>query len=154
MAKFHYAGIGSRETPESICERMTEIAEILEERGFVLRSGGAIGADKAFENGAKAKEIFRAEDANAASFILAEQYHPRWDRCSSHAQKLLARNGMQVLGRNLDDPSGFIVCWTKDGKASGGTGQAIRIANAKRIPVFNLKMYDAEKELFEFLESY
>ena len=47
----YYAGIGSRETPKEICNKMTEIASLLEKQDFVLRSGGAQGADHAFEIG-------------------------------------------------------------------------------------------------------
>jgi predicted Rossmann fold nucleotide-binding protein DprA/Smf involved in DNA uptake len=47
----YYAGIGSRETPKEICNKMTEIASLLEKQDFVLRSGGANGADSAFEKG-------------------------------------------------------------------------------------------------------
>jgi len=37
---------------------MTKIAQRMSEKGFVLRSGGAKGADEAFENGAGEKEIY------------------------------------------------------------------------------------------------
>ena len=57
----------------------------------------------------------------------------------------MARNAMQVLGPNLDDPSAFIVCWTPDASdgsktspKTGGTGQALRIAHEYKIPVYNL----------------
>lgn len=52
----YYAGIGSRETPPYVQKLMTEIAAVLEQRNFVLRSGGANGADKAFENGVVNKQ--------------------------------------------------------------------------------------------------
>jgi hypothetical protein len=37
---------------------MTKLARRLDELGFVLRSGGADGADSAFEDGAKNKQVF------------------------------------------------------------------------------------------------
>jgi predicted Rossmann fold nucleotide-binding protein DprA/Smf involved in DNA uptake len=40
-----YAGIGSRETPPDILEWMTSLAANLETMNYVLRSGGAQGAD-------------------------------------------------------------------------------------------------------------
>lgn len=43
-----------------------------------------------------------------------------------------------MLGADLHSPSKFIVCWTRDGGATGGTGQALRIADHYEIPVFNL----------------
>lgn len=44
------------------------------------------------------------------------------------------------------------ICVDKDGKANGGTGQAIRIAEYYNIPVFNLKNDGALDELREFVK--
>lgn len=134
-----YAGIGSRETPQTVLEMMTDFAEKYSSRGFLLRSGGALGADTAFERGSSFSEIFRANDATKDSQLLAELFHPAWHRCSEYAKKLHGRNMMILLGKNLETPVNFIVCWTKDGKPSGGTGQALRAAAHYGIPVFNLK---------------
>lgn len=138
-----YAGIGSRETPERILNQMNAVAVVLQENGWRLRSGGAKGADDAFERGAGVrKEIFTAKDAanDKAAMALAEKFHPAWDRCSKFARALHARNGYILLGRDLATPVRFVLCWTKDGKATGGTGQALRIAAdpACAIPIFNL----------------
>lgn len=46
-----YAGIGSRETPPEILKLMTRLAGAMEQQGWLLRSGGARGADAAFEAG-------------------------------------------------------------------------------------------------------
>ena len=145
MTKF-YAGIGSRETPADILTLMTSIAREAAADGYILRSGAAQGADSAFEAGAgDAKEIwlpwrgFNNHPSrllpSAEAFILAEKFHPAWERCSPAARKLHARNCHQVLGADLATPVEFVICWTKDGRASGGTGQAIRIAQARGIPV-------------------
>jgi hypothetical protein len=133
-----YAGIGSRQTPPSVCEQMTGFARRLAALGWVLRSGGAIGADQAFERGAERKEIYRASDANEDALRLAAASHPAWDRCSEHARRLLARNTFQVLGPDLCTPSTMVICWTADGKDTGGTAIAIRLAWENKIPVFNL----------------
>ena len=50
----------------------------------------------------------------------------------------MSRNSYQVLGDSLDNPSSFLVCWTSDGKMSGGTAQAMRIATDFRVPIYNL----------------
>jgi hypothetical protein len=133
-----YAGIGSRQTPASVCRQMTAIAQQLASLGWVLRSGGAVGADVAFEEGAEEKEIYRGSDATDEALRLAARLHPAWDRCSDHARRLLARNALQVLGRDLLTPSKMVICWTVDGKDTGGTAIAIRIAQERAIPVFNL----------------
>jgi len=85
---------------------------------------------------------------------IAAIYHPYWNNLSYGAKKLLARNVYQVLGYDLQTPSSFIVCWTKDGKGSGGTGQAIRIAKAYGIPVFDYGGYDeVEERLDEYIKG-
>lgn len=61
-----YTGVGSRETPNKVIDLMYRIAKFLAERNWILRSGGAVGADKAFENGCDnvngKKEIYFADD--------------------------------------------------------------------------------------------
>lgn len=159
-----YAGIGSRETPVSICNNMTEIASKLDNLGYILYSGGASGADEAFEKGARNKIIFlpwngfNNKYSDNAQYIVPEyneelirKYHPKFSSLSSGALKLMSRNSYQVLGPDLKSQVDFIICWTKDGKASGGTGQALRIAKNYKIPVFNLKNDNSYSELFTFL---
>jgi len=56
--KKYYTGIGSRETPKKILVLMDKLAQKLEKQGYVLRSGGAAGADTAFAENVVKKEIF------------------------------------------------------------------------------------------------
>lgn len=147
-----YAGIGSRETPDDICNIMTNFASLAEELGWKLRSGGAEKADQAFEAGVKNslnKQIFLpwGEFNKSKSMLfppsqeamrIASEVHPNWDACSPGAKKLHARNAHQVLGQHLNDPVQFVLCWTKDGKDVGGTALAIRLARLHGIPVFNM----------------
>ena len=125
-----YAGIGSRETPPFILKQMTQIAVELEKIGFILYSGGAEGADLAFEKNVTNKQVFRPRDVenDPAAFELAGRFHPAWKRLGNYAKLLHARNGYIVLGVDLESPVDFIVCWTPGGKVTGGTGQALRIA--------------------------
>lgn len=153
----YYAGIGSRNVPEFYHDLIRNLAEILANYGYVLRSGGAEGCDKLFEegcyrahgkkeiylpwkgfNGSKSKHIVYNHEA----FVIAKKFHPNWEALSPGARKLQARNSHQVLGRDLKTPSRFILCYTPSGSGSGGTGQAIRVANHYGIPVFDLGMYD------------
>lgn len=167
----YYTGIGSRETPDNILVLMSEIAAKLASNHFVLRSGGAKGADTAFENGAtdannSGKHFYFMSEIylpwknfnnnesklylldeykdydfrDHQAYKIAKKYYPRnLDLQPEKTQRYMTRNVFQILGRYLNTPSKFVVCWTKDGKASGGTGQAIRIAEATGIPVYNLK---------------
>lgn len=149
----YYAGIGSRETPTELKDTIKTIVEYLDKKGYILRSGGAPGADSFFEEHTENKEIFlpwRGFNGNTSTLFnptpeslnLAQKYHPNWGRLSFGAKKLMARNCHQVLGLDLKTPVKFIVCWTKDGKATGGTGQALRMAEDLKIPVYNLYYKD------------
>lgn len=160
-----YAGIGSRETPKDVCLYMTAIAKRLASLGYTCNSGGADGADSAFEKGAVVnRQIFLPWDGfngksienlnkmnNTWKYLvppfnkdLVRKYHPRPDALSDAGWKFMSRNSYQVLGDDLKTPVHFVLCWTKDGKASGGTGQAMRIAKDYGIPIFNLKNGMAE----------
>lgn len=159
-----YTGIGSRETPQKMLDFMIETAILLDWDGYTLRSGGAEGADSAFAQGATESGHYPPEiylpwkgfNGNTSpllpspeAFELAAKYHPAWNRCRRGARALHARNCHQVLGKDLKTPSEFVVCWTPDGSGSGGTGQAIRIAKAHKIPVYDLAI---DASLKKFLE--
>jgi len=163
-----YAGVGSRRTPHHIFDIMVRVGKKLAKTNYVLRSGGASGADTAFAFGCSEvqglKEIFYADDATpAARQELEKHLEP------SHLAALRrggwldlhARNCMQVLGQNLNTPVKFVLCWTSDGattkqectKATGGTGTAIKIANHYNIPVFNLQKADHLKRIQTWLNK-
>lgn len=160
----YYSGIGSRETPQEICNRMRLIADWLAKQGVRLRSGGAFGADLAFQSAcleANGKLVVYRPNGKLQDwwFEEARLVHPAWHKCSAQAKKLHARNTPIILG-NIFTPFGFpekskfVVCYTKDGQASGGTGQGIRLANKYNIPVFNLYYgRKTELELNSFLEE-
>jgi hypothetical protein len=154
----YYAGIGSRETPKDICLYMTAIAKRLAALGYTCNSGGADGADAAFERGAVInRQIFLPWDGFNKRYIdtltklhgndsylvpsfntdLVEKYHPKPSALSDEGWKFMSRNSYQVLGKDLKTPVEFVLCWTRDGKARGGTGQALRIAKDHNIPIFN-----------------
>ena len=160
----YYAGIGSRQTPVHIQKQMTEIAHRLDSMSYCLRSGGADGADTAFEIGANKKQIFLPWDGfngrkeNGKDYIvpsyngaLVELFHPKPLSLSESGLKLMSRNSYQVLGPNLESPVDFVLCWTKDGKMIGGTSFAMRIAKSKNIPVFNLAIREDERLFGEYM---
>lgn len=156
----YYAGIGSRKTPEDICRKMFTAGRAMAGLGFILRSGGAAGADESFEQGVESfceansvstdvlREIylpwrgFRKNQSplwgsDKSARLLAKQYHPRWDIVSCAGRDFHARNCYQILGRDLATPSTFVLCWTPEGAVTGGTGQALRIAQDHGIPILN-----------------
>ena len=138
----YYAGIGSRQTPLEILQVMQQLASRLAVCGYCLRSGRAIGADTAFEDGCIAgngvHELFVASDATNNARAIAMKHHPKWSSCKPYVRNLHGRNAMIILGAELDTPVSFVICWTPDGLDSGGTGLAMRIAAKYNIRIINL----------------
>lgn len=55
----YITGVGSRETPEDVQRTIRLLAAVLLSLGYVIRSGGALGADEAFELGVKSHPHYR-----------------------------------------------------------------------------------------------
>ena len=155
----YYTGVGARVTPPAIQKLMTQIAHELKKKDFILRSGGQFkGADQAFYDGTRPqqRQIFyprhwvtysKGLPTIDKAYEIAERHHPYWRELSLEVKNLMARNVHAVLGPNLDNPSEFLICWTKDGcfkkemrtKETGGTGHTISVADEAGVPIFNLK---------------
>lgn len=173
-----YAGVGSRQTPPQVLQVMRALAAKLEPN-YGLRSGGAGGADSAFEAGVRdisAQQIFlpgrsfQGRQAGTPGYIDATQLPSFWEALatvaqyhgaphllSDFAQRLMARNAMQVLGPDLRSPSKFVIAWTPgaaiDGREAGGTGQALRIARDHGIGIRNLADPRVMRDAIDFLRS-
>lgn len=150
-----YAGIGSRVVPLPLQLWLERTGAMLARRGLTLRSGAAPGSDAAFERGAELaegrREIFLPWPCfnghrsalcwpSAEAMELAASVHPNWAACSRAARALHARNCQQILGRKLDAPVDFAVFYArgKAGRVLGGTATAVRLAQDRGIPTFNL----------------
>jgi hypothetical protein len=170
-----YAGIGSRETPEDVLSLMRILGKALAVQ-YTLRSGAAAGADSAFEQGALvgggSTEIYlprKAFNGHASdrfvvskeALALAATLHPVWEVLGRGPQQMHARNCYQILGQGLDDPVEFVIAWTADGcesattrrRTTGGTATAIVLAEARGIPVYNLRNEKSRVKLYDYLLS-
>src|SRR5690606_25414882 len=114
-----YAGIGPRNASPQSLKRCTRFATLLAKNGIMLRSGGADGLDRAFEEGCDlgggSKEIFlpwKGFNGNTSelytpseeAYEIAAKYHPRWGSLKEIVRKLMARNSHQILGPDLKSP--------------------------------------------------
>lgn len=156
-----YTGIGSRKTPGNIIGQMIHLGRLFAQAGYTLRSGGASGADLAFEEGAYhgggRAEIYHPwygfsdtgwfdpipldyidADIVAKATKIAADHHPYWDNLKIGARKLHTRNVFQVLGIDLESPTKLVICYTPGGALNGGTAQAMRIAEYNNIKIHNL----------------
>lgn len=149
----YFAGIGSRETPSDVLERMIRLGYQLTKVGFTLRSGGASGADTAFATDAISSEIFTKDsDIPQWAFDTVDKYHPAPEKLSYTTRRLHARNAMILLGDDGRTPVEFIVCWTPGGLIKGGTGQALRIAKDLGIKVYNLYNHQDRMDIESILQ--
>lgn len=169
-----YTGIGSRSAPPDVLVLLRSIAVTLAVAGWTLRSGGANGADSAFEAGADdgggAKEIYLPwrgfndnpsplHSVGADALMMASAVHPAFARLTQGPRKLHARNCYQVLGARLNWPADLVICWTADGcetevtrtRDTGGAGTAIVLAARRGVPVFNLANETSRDALVSFL---
>ena len=161
-----YTGIGSRKIDRHVIAYLQGVGAAMAARGYSCRTGDAIGSDNAFWTGAVSAGgtvhayagLAKASRPDARPFKslpiriqelaneIAKRFHPRWDQLTDRDKAWMARNVVQVLGEDLESPSRVVLCYAKgsrflDGKlcdVAGGTGQAVRVAYAQGIPVFNL----------------
>lgn len=168
---FYYTGIGSRETPENILNLITKLAKYIDKtEKFTLRTGGARGADTAFEKGVSSnrinvyypniKHLYKNRDKAiiAAKQVWYSPYGITWDKLKPFTQELMIRNSYQIFGETFNRKaiSKFVICYTKSLNKDelGGTGQAIRLAEKFNIPVFNLGNDSLNlKDLKEFIDN-
>jgi len=176
--KRYYTGIGNRSTPTALLPVLTKISQILANKGLILRSGGAEGADEAFEQGCLSvdgqKEIylplasFRGKPLNKDGYFythdydhesftkakhLAETFHPTWNTLKHVARMFHTRNVHQILGLDLTVPSEFVVCYDQTDTFSSGTRQALRIAEHVNIPIFNLAVVEQSQKFRDFIKT-
>lgn len=171
MSKKYYTGVGSRETPDYVLDFMGEVASILLDKGYILRSGHAPGADMAFERGVDVaanmlnldpedhKEIwmpwkgFNGGQSNLfpteQAYSIASTIHPVWGKLKDSHKALHARNVPQVLGKTLNRPSTFTICWTEGGEPKGGTRTAIMVSKKFNVPVLNLGRWSNTESIRE-----
>lgn len=146
-------------------------------RGWLLRTGGAPGADQAFERGCDEaggdKLLCLPWDGfERRHGFVPERHSEPWELALSilcracrtgpsfwattrrpSVEKLIVRNVFQVLGTDLRQPSRFVVCWTRGGRRIGGTSYGIQVAEYYSIPVINLGRPDWRRALHEVFDA-
>jgi hypothetical protein len=166
-----FVATGNRDTPRDIIDKMRSISAELEQYSFTLRVGGLDGPDEALETAVKNPELYlpfkgfnNKESKNTfnttQNMDVAKIFQPGFDSLKPGIQAFLGKNVRMTLGKNMDSPAMFILCWTEDGaeRASecsvktGNMRHIIAIASAMKIPVFNLGKNDAEMRLRKYLE--
>jgi len=163
-----YAGIGSREVPSNISNIMTILAKHLRPNHILRSGGargsdtafenGANCKHEIFLPVPKfnnhrieydLSENFVTSNISDEAYLLSSDIwnkrykdgnvnYPLSKDRNNFAVKAMARNCHQILGRNLDSPVKFVMCYTPNGELVGGTAHALYLANELNIPVYNL----------------
>lgn len=133
-----YTGIGSRETPEHICRMMKDIAAVAAMKGYTGRSGGANGADNAFEEGFLAIAPHLPEE-NTAEFDV---YVP-WARFNGRYGPKHKRHNIILPSANEWDAEQIMKTvhpiYAKGGKLTGGA-LSLHTRNVYQVLGYNLKI--------------
>lgn len=154
----HYAGIGNRKTPQACLDFMVKIGRVCSKKDLVLRSGGAVGADLAFEQGCdleggmkeiwKPKSQYIVEHEWAIEKAKAVCWEYPLHKMKPYTRSLIIRNMYQIFGDDPENlkPVKFVVFYCvgdplMQGKLSGGTRYAVRAAHNYNIPHYNLRTH-------------
>ena len=158
-----YAGIGNRNAPEHVLMTCKDVSITLSLLGYTCRSGGAIRCDRAFSSGSNSNEIFLPNsEIPDIAFTIASRYHQHWFTLKPFTKRLMARNALIILGKDLKTPVDFVVCYTHDGCETydeylngkiSGTGLAIAIADSYKIPVINIANPNWVERLEKLLQN-
>ena len=161
-----YAGVGARKTPDDILLLMYRLGYKLASSGDILRSGGASGADLAFQTGCETwcdensvsysnrQEIylpwdnFNGHTVNEEKGIttelhwmaleIASQNHPNFNTLTETVKKLMSRNTSQILGNGKStEETELLICWTPDGAKNKTTTSTGGTGQAIRLAIDN-----------------
>lgn len=165
-----YVFSGNDNPPESVLQELRSLTRRLEECGFTLRTRGMKGIETDVGDAIKKKEehipwkgfdeketpySFTSPNAKA----LARSVDPGFETRKNFVQTFLAANAKTVLGKNLTSPALFVLIWTEDGverllektPKTGVTTHLIAVADAMRVPVYNIAKPGAAARLVEYL---
>jgi len=162
----YYTGIGSKDTPQAELARMEKIGSFLGDLGYVLRTGDAVGAERAFEQGAlNTKALVQKWRSDTSYFPLPEWATEKasevcWEkpleRMKAFQISRVTQRVFQVFGDSVDiqHPVDFVVYWSLSDPLSpltdseGDLRYTVRVAHKAGIPTYNLR---SQREAFAHL---
>lgn len=146
--------IGTRYPEEQYIDLMIRIGRAFSEKGYIARSGDAIGSDSLFLKEYDPSLAIKYRPDNRTGCVnvmnhpnyyefelIASRFHVAWEFLPIYHQELHARNVPQVLGLDLETKSNLVVFCaneTPSGTVSGGTATAVKLARSLNIPTINI----------------
>ena len=180
-ATLRVAGIGSRDLPDAIKDKIDSIVydlALFTNNKLIIYTGDANGSDLAFKVAAIKNRLgcisylpfkgfnnseSKLYNVSTKAKTLASFHHPYFDKMKPTTQNLMGRNVYQIMSDSFDNWVDCVICYTPDGveKAkdvvvgkTGGTGLAISLADTLGIPVFNLANDDAIDRIYSYYDVY
>lgn len=170
------AVMGSKEHPAEILRLAQEVAEYLKSvSGFkiIIRTGGNDGIEKVIADSLGNKEVFlpwKGFNNNRESKYtkpspgcedVIRKIILTFDNIKEGAKPIFLRIAHVILGKDLNARAECLITYSPDGaetkeKVNSKTGYAsssILLANAAKIPVFNLHNPDAFERIKDFISS-
>lgn len=162
MGNKTYAGIGSKKAGPVICSKAQRLGYYLANREWTLYSSHSPNFEVNLELGADASSLgetliflphsgYNGALSNFSeplpfSYAIAQELYSEWDSLNFKNKTIISNVCHQILGRNLESPVSFVLCWTEDGSStfhdipsdSGPVYFGIKLASMVGIPVFNL----------------
>ena len=147
----YYAGIAHRGYYQSFTPLViAQIVKNLEGLGYTARLGENWNEGTHFTSYVHTliQSVSASHENILGAMAIAEKFTPNWHKCSDLKKGFYGSNVLQILGPNLnpEEKSNFIFCWAPHcysmdamcSKKAGFHRTAIRVANAYKVPVFNL----------------
>lgn len=165
-----YIMTSGRDVPKHIVEQMVELSRSIKESGYVLRIGGLEGGDNVLGELDKDAELYlpwknfsdkvsKLYFSTEECLALASKFNAKFNEINNSMRSFLGMYTRMVLGKDLKSRVNFIICWTPDGAEdsssittkTGLIAQAIGIASAMKIPVFNLNNADTVNKIKTYI---
>lgn len=170
------AAAGARDAPDAVLRNIMLLgSHIAKTTDYVCRTGGARGCDQAWAVGFGSRTEIMTPSWDritpmlagpdgaslAAATLLALSAKQRQDYLYDEAKRdqvmpYFLRNTQIVAGpspRHVEERARFLLCWTANGKDSGGTGHTMRVAANMDVPILNLRGKTVS-EIFDWLSQY
>lgn len=164
---------GNFRAPEQLVPVIREMADLLKQNGFTIRTGGMEGFDQLVADNVPGCEFhipwnnFNKIENATSTFNTdeckeyAKRYLPDWGNLKESHQAFFAKNARLVLGKQVKQPCQIAIVWSEDGVEgpanrtahSQHAGHIAAICRAMYIPVINISNPNAVQRLRQFLEG-
>lgn len=164
---------GNGRAPDQLVPVIREIADLLKQHGFAIRTGGMDGVGKMVMDNVPGVELHIpwknfGNISDPTSYYsgpeceeFSKRYLPGWDELKDSQKGFFKKNPRLVLGKQLKQPCQIAIIWSDDGvegpsnrgQYSQQAGHIAALCHAMRIPVININNPDAVQRLRRFLEN-